>query len=266
MIQAPRLIDTSQIPDPAKRLDEVNGLRTNLLGVLAGLAVAAGAVMGALNLVLTQRVQWRAQVTERFTRAIDQLGSEKLDVRIGAVYALEQIARDSAELHWPITEVLTAYLREHAQPGRDLEAAADEPVQLRPPADHQAIATVIGRRRCEQHPADQWLNLHGATLPGVEWREAHLERANLSGAHLEQAYLSWANLEGAYLGGAGLERADLSDANLEGADLIGATGLARRARARRRLTRGREDCVRKPVISVRNSATVPAVGPAPASR
>jgi len=72
-------------------------------------------------------VRWRAQVTERFTRAIDQLGSEKLDVRIGAVYALEQIARDSAELHWPITEVLKAYLREHAQPGRDLEAAAGEP-------------------------------------------------------------------------------------------------------------------------------------------
>ena len=95
---------------------------------------------------------------------------------------------------------------------------------------------------------------------------AHLERANLSGAHLEQAYLSDANLEGADLIGAHLERADLSDANLEGADLIGATGLARRARARRRLTRGREDCVRKPVISVRNSATVPAVGPAPTSR
>ena len=137
MIQAPRLIDTSQIPDPAKRLDEVNGLRTNLLGVLAGLAVDAGAVMGALNLVLTQRVQWRAQVTERFTRAIDQLGSEKLDVRIGAVYALEQIARDSAELHWPITEVLTAYLREHAQPRARPRGGRRRAVQLRPPADHQ---------------------------------------------------------------------------------------------------------------------------------
>jgi len=55
---------------------------------------------------------------------------------------------------------------------------------------------VIGRRRCEQDPADQWLNLRGATLPGVEWREAHLERANLSGAHLERAHLSDANLEG----------------------------------------------------------------------
>jgi len=67
--------------------------------------------LNSLNLVLTQRVQWRPQVTERFTRAIEQLGQrrdDKLDVRIGAACALEQIVRDSAELHWPIMEVLTA--------------------------------------------------------------------------------------------------------------------------------------------------------------
>ena len=56
-------------------------------------------------------------MTDRFNKAIDQLGQQgpdKLDVRIGAVYALEQIARDWAELHWPVMEVLTAYLRQHS--------------------------------------------------------------------------------------------------------------------------------------------------------
>src|SRR5262245_56819679 len=84
VVVPPRLIDTSQIPDPAKRLDEAYGLRTNLLGVLAGLTVIAGAVVGALNFRETQRqnrviqeqnralfdLQRRGQVTERFTRAI----------------------------------------------------------------------------------------------------------------------------------------------------------------------------------------------------
>src|SRR5262249_58318486 len=109
-----------------------------------------------------------------------------------------------------------------------------------PPADPQAIATVIGRRRCEQHPADQWLNLHGATLPGVEWREAHLERANLSGAHLEQAHLSDANLEGADLIGAHLERAHLRERTRSGRGPAGwpwktgdAGGRTGEARARR---------------------------------
>jgi hypothetical protein len=227
VVVPPRLIDTSQIPDPAKRLEEVNGLRTTLAGVLGGLAVVAGAVVGVLNLVFTQRVQWRAQVTERFTRAIDQLGSEKLDVRIGAVYALEQIARDSAELHWPIMEVLTAYLREHAAPGSDVEKSAD--TEKRPPADHQAIATVIGRRRSERDPAEHQLDLRGTTLPGVEWSGADLVRAILHGAHLEGAILVGARLERAIFRGAHLERAILAEACLERANLIGAHLERRRA-------------------------------------
>ena len=38
---------------------------------------------------------------------------------MGVVYALEQIAQDSPrELHWPITEVLTASLQERSQRDR----------------------------------------------------------------------------------------------------------------------------------------------------
>ena len=85
-----------------------------------------GGAAGAANLVLSQLVQWRAQVTDRFGKAIGQLGHQgldKLDVRIRAVYALEQIARDSSDLHWPVVEVLTAYLRQHS-PAK--AAAADK--------------------------------------------------------------------------------------------------------------------------------------------
>jgi Pentapeptide repeats (8 copies) len=255
-----------KITDPSKQLDEVNGLRSTLAAVLAGLAVAAGAVVGALNFRETSRqnralleLQRRGQVTERFTKAIEQLGQrgdEKLDVRIGAVYALEQIARDSVELHWPIVEVLTAYLREHAsvtaglapgQPAAEASApdgttpGSDAPTR-RLPADHQAIATVIGRRSREQDPDGQYLDLDETDLPQVHWREAHLEGADLREAHLEGAYLIRAHveraslneahleladlfrarLEWAYLFRAHLERASLSEAHLEGARLSGA--------------------------------------------
>jgi uncharacterized protein YjbI with pentapeptide repeats len=259
-----RLIDTTGIADPAKRLDEINALRTSLLGVLGGLAVVAGAVVGALNLSHNRRVleetqrqnrasqeqnravlelQRRGQTTERFTKAIEQLGCENLDVRIGAVYALEQIAQDSVELHWPIMEVLTAYLREHTRTGPDVEQI-EEPAETeqRLPADQQAIATVIGRRRHERDPAGQRLDLHATRLPGVEWGQAHLEGANLYDAHLEGAslngvhlegaslaeshlkgaYLYGAHLEGAYLHETHLECAELSQARLERANLHGA--------------------------------------------
>ena len=41
-----------------------------------------------------------------------------LEVRLGAIYALGQLAKTSREHHWPIMETLTAYVREHspAQP------------------------------------------------------------------------------------------------------------------------------------------------------
>jgi hypothetical protein len=207
VVVPPRLIDVHEIQDPAKRLDDVNSFRTTLAGVLGGLAVIAGAIVGALNFRETQRqnravqkenqevleLQRRGQVTERFTRAIEQLGQrgdDKLDVRLGAIYALEQIAWDSTELHWPIMEVLTAYLREHGSP-KDQPFNPRLPIDMpydprfRIPSDHQAIATVIGRRRAERDPADQRLNLRA-----VDLRAANVRGADLRGAHLFESLLS----------------------------------------------------------------------------
>ncbi|HKA12810.1 MAG TPA: pentapeptide repeat-containing protein [Candidatus Dormibacteraeota bacterium] len=245
VVVPPSLIDVHDIQDPAKRLEEINGLRTTLAAVLGGLAVMSGAAVGALNFRETSRqnraaldLQRRGQVTERFTRAIEQLGQagpDKLDVRIGAVYALEQIARDSADLHWPIMEVLTAYLRGHAPsspPPFATTGPEREVWEQRTPADHQAIATVLGRRQPSQDPADQRLDLQRVDLQYVMWTEAQLEGADLRGAQLEDANLRRARLKGArlqttkltraYLRGAQLESANLRRAQLEDAVLISA--------------------------------------------
>jgi hypothetical protein len=52
------------------------------------------------------------QTTELYVKAIDQFGDVKMEVRLGGIYALERIARDSKKDHWTIMEVLTAYVRE----------------------------------------------------------------------------------------------------------------------------------------------------------
>jgi uncharacterized protein YjbI with pentapeptide repeats len=227
VVVPPLIIDTHQIQDPAKRLDEINGLRTTLAGVLGGLAVIGGAVVGYLNFRETSRqnralldLQSRGQVTERFTRAIEQLGqADKLDVRIGAVYALEQIARDSAELHWPIMEVLTAYLREHAPVRSEPAEPPVNPQEIRTPADLQTIATVIGRRKRSQDPNDQRLDLGRVDLRGVYWPHAQLDGANLMVAQLDGANLIEAKLEKALLIGTELREAKLSRGQLNGANL-----------------------------------------------
>jgi len=53
-------------------------------------------------------------VADRYTKAIEQLGSDKFDVRIGGIYALERIARDSARDHPTVMDVLAAFIREHS--------------------------------------------------------------------------------------------------------------------------------------------------------
>lgn len=56
------------------------------------------------------RLARRDHVTEFFVRAVDQLGHEKLEVRLGAIYALKQIMREDEYREWtgPIVETLSA--------------------------------------------------------------------------------------------------------------------------------------------------------------
>ena len=74
-------------------------------------------------------VAQRDHVVEMFNRAVDQLGSEKLEVRLGAIYTLKRISRDPqyADYKILILETLTAYVRERT---RD-DTSAEPPVDVR---------------------------------------------------------------------------------------------------------------------------------------
>ncbi len=72
-------------------------------------------------------VAQRNHVVEMFNRAIDQLGSEKLEVRLGAIYTLKRISRDPqyADYRVPILETLTAYVRERTRDDTKAEPSVD---------------------------------------------------------------------------------------------------------------------------------------------
>ena len=85
----------------------------------------------------------QGQLTDRFSKAVEQLGTkDSLEVRLGGIYALERIARDSARDQPTIMEVLSAYIREHAPRQMCTSTASSTP----PTTDVQAILTVIARR------------------------------------------------------------------------------------------------------------------------
>lgn len=167
------------------------------------------------------------QITERFTRAVDQLGNkDALDVRLGGIYALERIARDSAADEDAIIEILSAYVHGHAplaihrtistsprgsdqpestlvdQPTANVPLAPDPRAVANPgrrqkmpslqtrAADVQAAVTVLTRRRVDARPAD---------LPLVDLRRANLQSADLRRANLENADLQEADSQTARL-------------------------------------------------------------------
>lgn len=72
-----------------------------------------------------------------------------LEVRIGAIYALERIAQDSLRDHIQIMEILCAYIRENA-PAKSLEPTEGDFKRAVPRTDIQTAITVIGRRSQKQ--------------------------------------------------------------------------------------------------------------------
>lgn len=239
---------------PTERKDVVQALGV-LLAAIAGLVglfftaqnVRTNQRTLQANFENTQRTLWlteQGQITERFTRAIEQLGETnsngepKLELRLGGIYALERIAKDSPERDYStVMEVLTAYVRQNSSiPSKETNEATD---LKEPRADIKAVLDVVGRRQEDRVPEEhrvppdfRGINLSktiliGANLIGAYLSGADLSGTNLSGADLSAATLIGANLEGAdlraaYLRGAYLQYADLEGAALQYADLQGA--------------------------------------------
>jgi hypothetical protein len=82
-----------------------------LLTLAAGVAVAGVALARHFAQTNADR---QIRITENFSKAIEQLGSDKLEVRLGGIYSLERISKESSDDYWPIMENLTAFVREHS--------------------------------------------------------------------------------------------------------------------------------------------------------
>jgi hypothetical protein len=172
--------------------------RADCLQLGAGLFAAAALIYTARNFTLSRE----GQVTDRYTKAIEQLGAGQLDVRIGGIYALERVAGDSARDHPTIMEVLAAFVREHSHEPWPPPAGDEpgEPSGRRTRPDVQAAVTVLGRRN-PRHDR-QRINLADVELTGADLSGARLTGADLTRASLTDATLLSADLSGADLSGA----------------------------------------------------------------
>lgn len=211
---------------PEQRLPAEHNARLIVISVGGALVVGTGLLYTARN----YRLAHRGQVTERFTKALERLGSDELYVRIGGVHALEHVMRDSPDHHGDVVEVLVAFVRDRAP--RRIAESADEVQWMHPPigtdtpappdepaSDVQAALTALGKRPNRVKRERSPINLRQLHLKGAVLDEARLDEADLSGAQLEGAILWRAQLREADLSEAQLQHADFTEAQLQHAGL-----------------------------------------------
>ncbi|PSB13824.1 hypothetical protein C7B76_18445 [filamentous cyanobacterium CCP2] len=218
-----------------ERAELENANRGTLLQAIGGLFFFVTAYFTWRNLQLAED----KQVTERFSKAVEQLGSDKLEVRMGGIFSLERIMKESERDYWTVIEILTSFIQSKSpsqilvnqsnaldNQSREFQLLAE---------DIQAALTVISRRNAKQDPEDRIVHLDSANLRSADLRDAHfkyvdlessnLQDANFQGADLEDANLSSANLCQVKFKGANLKQTNFYKADLSEADFREAKNL-----------------------------------------
>lgn len=207
------------------------------IGGIATALTAVAAMWFSAQSLRSTRDQYglseQGQVTDRFSKAVENLGSDKIDVRLGGIYSLERLARDSAKDQPTIIEILSGFVR--------TQAPADGPQCVMPElvrstddrfmswkfsgklpsmqVDVQAAVTVLGRRD-PHHDAGSLPNLSNSCLASAQVK-GFFAGADFENSKLAFAFFDHADLQCAIFAEADLSIAILNEDNLKRAQLFG---------------------------------------------
>ncbi len=263
-----------------KELAELeNSARSTLVQLFGGVALILTFVATWLQISDTRdatertlRLTAAQQETERFTRAVEQLGSTQPEVRLGGIYGLEQAARDSPRQRETVAQLMLAYLKNNhrlregdkrlkeldtrnliaANPGL-IGKACQESVVLAWPDTQAALSVLLGIPRGVRPRLDLiGVDLIGVRMTGADFTGAILRGTSLAGASLPDARFDRAQFVGGTdmrrtcLRGAHFDQAAFGRVEVAGADLSGAD-LAKAHVDRTQLADAvRDDCTRVP--------------------
>ncbi|MEU6002760.1 MULTISPECIES: pentapeptide repeat-containing protein [unclassified Streptomyces] len=246
VIWVPWLIEGGHIKDDEGNLYSsagiiITGLRTAFIAVAAGAIAGVGLWYTHQSHKQTERLfqHTRAkdreqaeltregQVTDRYVEAIKLLASDNITQRLGGIYSLGRIMRDSEKDHWTVAEVLAAFVRTQS-PRTTAEGGEGQSVHR---ADIHAAITVIGRnprnglsvllyKTIDLSNTDlRGYQLYSLDLDSIIFDGADLSDCQLAGTSLNRSSFRNARLRDANLGGCSLNRASFNKADLTRADL-----------------------------------------------
>ena len=215
---------------------EANGEAIRNIGfVVAALVGLPFIVWRAVVAQQQVNVAEQSHITDRISKAVEQLGAEKtvkrvlkdadgnpvfdidgitpktvettepnIEVRLGGIYALERISKDSLPDHIQIMEILCAYIRENAP------AASLDPTELLlktaiPRNDIQAVITILARCGVHQNKlefrAKHRLDLSRTNLDGIDFKAGDFTAALFHRCRFEAANFSGCDLTGTQFNG-----------------------------------------------------------------
>ena len=156
----------------------------------------------------------QGQITERFTKAVEQLESSNSGVKVGAVFALERLASDSARDLNVVAETLSAFVRHESA---NVEKDKSEKVEI--VAAIRVLARMVPvTSELRIAGSSTQLDLSNAYLANATLRSCNLSGFNLSGANFSHCDLKLVKFDGCDLGSANLSKAMLVDVSLMGVD------------------------------------------------
>ena len=152
------------------------------------------------------RIAQQGQITNLFSTAVEHLGSEQLPVRLGGIYALWRLIKDSPDRVISVIDILCAFVRHPPhEPAQGPDPSASEDGQasaekakkpgstnkIRP--DVQTVLDRIGTKKAVYRallPAGYRLDLTGANLLSAYLAVADLTNAIVTQEQLDSACIS----------------------------------------------------------------------------
>lgn len=159
-------------------------------------------------------------ITERFSKAGEQLGSEQIAVRLCGIHSLRRIAQDSTRDRETIVNILTDFIREKSPLQTPTNNNSQKLSKIS--TDIQlAIKIICEFSNCIDDDGFKEIDLSYVNFKQVNLIDFEINNLNLSHTNLEKSILEFAVLKDCKLSQANLTKADLFYATLSRTEMLG---------------------------------------------
>lgn len=144
------------------------------------------------------RIAEQGLTVERLNRVTEQLASDKVSVRLGAILGLVQIFESHEEERYKITRILSTFVHDYAPSSSDTRE-----IQYRGKGLDIEEAVKALTILTESFPANEkkiLFDLNLTNLSGLSFSDANLSNFSFVGANFSNSYLHGVNFTGAILG------------------------------------------------------------------